>query len=49
MIAKRAKSRGLTIEQYMAGNLLKEEVKASDVADAFYHLSISYRTRQQVL
>ena len=49
MIAKRAKSRGLTIEQYMAGNLLKEEVKASDVADAFYHLSISYRTTASVI
>ena len=35
MIAKRAKSRGLTIEQYMAGNLLKEEVKASDVVMHF--------------
>ena len=49
MIANRAKSRGLTIEQYMAGNLLKEEVKASDVADAFYHLSISYRTTASVI
>ena len=49
MIAKRANSRGLTIEQYMSGNLLKEEVKASDVAEAFYHLSISYRTTASVI
>ena len=49
MIAKRAKSRGLSIEAYMAGNLLKEEVKASDVADAFYHLAISYKTTASVI
>jgi rhamnose utilization protein RhaD (predicted bifunctional aldolase and dehydrogenase)/NAD(P)-dependent dehydrogenase (short-subunit alcohol dehydrogenase family) len=49
MIAKRANSRGLTIDQYMSGNLLKEEVKASDVAEAFYHLSISYRTTASVI
>ncbi len=49
MIAKRAKSRGLSIEAYMAGNLLKEEVKATDVADAFYHLAISYKTTASVI
>jgi rhamnose utilization protein RhaD (predicted bifunctional aldolase and dehydrogenase)/NAD(P)-dependent dehydrogenase (short-subunit alcohol dehydrogenase family) len=49
MIAKRAKSRGLTVEQYMAGNLLKQEVKAEDVADAFYHLALSLKTTASVI
>ena len=49
MIAKRAKSRGVTIEKYMSGNLLNLEVRASDVADAFYHLAISLKTTAGII
>lgn len=35
MIAFRASSRGVSSSEYMAGNLLKEEVTAEDVAEAF--------------
>tara|TARA_Y100000590_G_scaffold342029_1_gene390421 strand:- start:5921 stop:7945 length:2025 start_codon:yes stop_codon:yes gene_type:complete len=44
MISRRAKSRGLSVKSYMGGNLLKKEVKANDVANAFFHLSRSYKT-----
>ena len=49
MITKRSKARGLTIKQYMSGNLLKQEVKAIDVADAFYHLALSYKSTASVI
>ena len=35
MIANRAEARGVTVEKYMKGNLLKEEVEARHVAEAF--------------
>ncbi|MEP0566017.1 MAG: SDR family oxidoreductase, partial [Paracoccaceae bacterium] len=37
-VAARSEARGVTPEDYMRGNLLKREVLASDVADAFVHL-----------
>ena len=37
MIASRAKARGLSESDYMAGNLLGREVTAEDVAQAFLH------------
>ncbi len=43
MVEERAQARGVTPEVYMRGNLLKREVSANDVADAFLHL-ISART-----
>ncbi len=43
MVEERAQARGVTPEVYMRGNLLKREVLANDVADAFLHL-ISART-----
>jgi NAD(P)-dependent dehydrogenase (short-subunit alcohol dehydrogenase family) len=43
MVEERAQARGVTPEAYMRGNLLKREVSANDVADAFLHL-ISART-----
>jgi rhamnulose-1-phosphate aldolase/alcohol dehydrogenase len=43
MVEERAQARGVTPEVYMRGNLLKREVLAEDVADAFLHL-ISART-----
>ena len=49
MIAKRAKSRGLTIEQYMAGNLLNKEVTAEHVADAFTSLACAESTTGHVM
>ena len=49
MITKRSKARGLTIKQYMSGNLLKQEVKAIDVADAFYHLALSYKSTASII
>ena len=45
MIKSRAKAREVTSEEYMKGNLLLEEVKAEDVAKAFFHLAISKKTR----
>ncbi len=44
MIATRSKARGLSPEEYMAGNLLKLEVTAGDVAQAFVHLALEQKT-----
>ena len=44
LISKRARSRKLTVQSYIKGNLLKKEVKPEDVANAFFYLSISYKT-----
>lgn len=38
MVEERAQARGVTPDVYMRGNLLKREVSAGDVADAFLHL-----------
>ena len=39
MVAERSRARGLTPDAYMRGNLLKREVTAADVAQAFVHLA----------
>ena len=44
MIKSRAKARGLSEGQYRSGNLLKREVTADDVANAFVNLSKSEAT-----
>jgi NAD(P)-dependent dehydrogenase (short-subunit alcohol dehydrogenase family) len=49
MIKSRAKAREVSTEDYMKGNLLLNEVKAEDVAKAFFHLSISKKTTGAVL
>ena len=49
MIEKRAKSRGLSEEEYMSGNLLNSEVKANDVAKAFLSLSSMQKTTGLIL
>ncbi len=49
MIKSRAKAREVTIDEYMKGNLLLNEVKAEDVAKAFFHLTISKKTTGAVL
>ena len=49
MIKFRAKAREVTAEEYMKGNLLLDEVKAEDVAKAFFHLATSKKTTGAVL
>ena len=44
MVKTRSKARGLSEHDYMAGNLLGREVKASDVAQAFVHLALANKT-----
>ncbi len=44
LLKARAKSRGLTVQEYLSGNMLKKAVTADDVAQAFYHLSVSLKT-----
>ena len=41
MIRTRAKARSISTDDYMRGNLLLKEVKAEDVAKAFFHLATS--------
>ena len=49
MIANRAEARGVTVEKYMQGNLLREEVKAHHVAKAFLNLALSTRTTGHIM
>jgi len=49
MVAGRAKARGVSEADYMAGNLLGREVTAADVADAFVRLALSRKTTGAVL
>ena len=49
MIKTRAKARSVTTDDYMKGNLLLNEVKAEDVAKAFFHLATSKKTTGAVL
>jgi NAD(P)-dependent dehydrogenase (short-subunit alcohol dehydrogenase family) len=49
MIKTRAKARSVTTDNYMKGNLLLKEVKAEDVAKAFFHLATSKKTTGAVL
>jgi len=49
MIKNRAKAREVTTGDYMKGNLLLKEVKATDVAKAFFHLALSNKTTGAVL
>jgi len=49
MIKTRAKARSVTTTDYMRGNLLLNEVKAEDVAKAFFHLATSKKTTGAVL
>ena len=48
MIANRAASRGLSVRDYMGGNLLGLEVTAEDVARAFVHHALAERTTADV-
>ena len=49
MIRRRAKARSISTDNYMKGNLLLNEVKAEDVAKAFFHLATSKKTTGAVL
>ena len=49
MIKSRAKAREVSTDEYMRGNLLLNEVKAEDVAKAFFHLAVSKKTTGAVL
>ena len=49
MIKNRAKARSVSAADYMKGNLLLNEVKAEDVAKAFFHLAVSKKTTGAVL
>lgn len=49
MIRSRAGARSLSEEDYMAANLLKKEVTATHVADAFVALALSERTTGHVV
>ena len=48
-IAERAKARGADEGVYMAGNLLKREVEARHIADAFVALAAMERTTAHVV
>jgi len=48
-IAKRAEARGVSVDDYMAGNLLHAEVEARHVADAFVALARAERTTAHVM
>jgi rhamnose utilization protein RhaD (predicted bifunctional aldolase and dehydrogenase)/NAD(P)-dependent dehydrogenase (short-subunit alcohol dehydrogenase family) len=49
MVRSRSKARGLSEADYMAGNLLRREVRAEDVARAFVDLALADRTTAAVL
>jgi rhamnose utilization protein RhaD (predicted bifunctional aldolase and dehydrogenase)/NAD(P)-dependent dehydrogenase (short-subunit alcohol dehydrogenase family) len=49
MVAARSKARGVSEADYMAGNLLKREVTAEDVADAFVYLAAATKTTAAVV
>jgi rhamnose utilization protein RhaD (predicted bifunctional aldolase and dehydrogenase)/NAD(P)-dependent dehydrogenase (short-subunit alcohol dehydrogenase family) len=49
MIASRSKARGLSEADYMSGNLLRREVTADDVAQAFVDLALAEKTTAAVL
>lgn len=48
MIGSRSKSRGVSVDEYMAGNLLHQEVTADHVAQAFIHAALAERTTGDV-
>ena len=44
LVRSRAEARGLSLQEYMAGNLLGREVTADDVAQAFVALALAEKT-----
>jgi rhamnose utilization protein RhaD (predicted bifunctional aldolase and dehydrogenase)/NAD(P)-dependent dehydrogenase (short-subunit alcohol dehydrogenase family) len=47
-IAERATARGVSEQDYMSGNLLRREVTAEDVAQAFLHQALALKTTADV-
>jgi rhamnose utilization protein RhaD (predicted bifunctional aldolase and dehydrogenase)/NAD(P)-dependent dehydrogenase (short-subunit alcohol dehydrogenase family) len=47
-IAERSKARGVSAQDYLAGNLLHREVTAEDVAQAFLHQALELKTTGDV-
>jgi rhamnose utilization protein RhaD (predicted bifunctional aldolase and dehydrogenase)/NAD(P)-dependent dehydrogenase (short-subunit alcohol dehydrogenase family) len=47
-IKERSKARGVTEKDYMSGNLLRREVTADDVAQAFLHQALELKTTGDV-
>src|SRR5262249_27843443 len=47
-IKQRAKARGVSEKEYMSGNLLRREVTADDVAQAFLHQALELKTTGDV-
>ena len=47
-IAERSKARGVSAKDYMSGNLLRREVTADDVAQAFLHQALELKTTGDV-
>lgn len=48
LVGARARARGVSERDYMAGNLLRREVTAEDVARAFLHQALSLKTTGNV-
>lgn len=49
MVSERAQARGVTVTDYMSGNLLGREVLASDVGEAFVALALARKTTGAIL
>jgi NAD(P)-dependent dehydrogenase (short-subunit alcohol dehydrogenase family) len=49
MVAARSKARGVSETDYMSGNLLRREVTAEDVANAFVYLATATKTTAAVV
>ena len=49
MIKLRSQARGVSEQEYMKGNLLRKEVKAQDVAQAFFNLANSKKTTGSII
>ena len=49
MVKSRAKARGVSKDAYMRGNLLRREVTAEDVAEAFVALALAKKSTGAVI
>jgi rhamnose utilization protein RhaD (predicted bifunctional aldolase and dehydrogenase)/NAD(P)-dependent dehydrogenase (short-subunit alcohol dehydrogenase family) len=49
LLESRAQARGVSIDEYLEGNLLEREVTKEDVAKAFLHLSLARKTTSGII
>ena len=49
LILKRAKNRGLSVNNYMQGNLLRQRVLPQDVAEAFFNQILLKKTTGNII